>query len=483
MIDALAKFVLGLPGWVALAFVFALPGLESSAFVGFVFPGEVALILGGVLAAQGAIPLWAVLAVGFLGAVIGDSVGYAVGHRYGRPILDATVGRLVKPDHVDRAERYLAERGGKAVFLGRFTAALRVMIPGMAGMAGLRYRVFLAYNVAGAAGWVTLSVLLGYIGGASWKHVAHLASRIGLGALAVLIVLAVLPLVWRRVRRASWLRRLAEHPLPRGLERRFPRSTRWLTQRLDPRVRSGLPATIAAVVLAAATWTFLGITQDVSAGEGLTRTDPGVHTWVLAHRTQALDTFFRLTTHLGSTIVLVPVLVVVAALLTRRRRTPVPAVAAFVVFGAAMLLHALVRQLVHRARPPMSDWIAPASGFSYPSGHTTQAWAAWGLLALFACVYGGRRLRPFAITAGLVIGVVVAASRVYLGVHWLTDVLGGATMSVALLALASLVWLLLAPSERPLDHLVEPLPTEDPAGERTRQGPQERHGPDPAAGL
>jgi undecaprenyl-diphosphatase len=153
VISALASHILTLPAWLALLVVFALPALESSAFVGFVFPGEVALILGGVIASQGRVSLASVLAAAIAGAVVGDSVGYAVGRRYGRRMLDSTLGRFVKPSHLGRGETYLAERGGRAVFFGRFTAALRVLIPGLAGMSGLRYRTFLCYNVASAVGW------------------------------------------------------------------------------------------------------------------------------------------------------------------------------------------------------------------------------------------------------------------------------------------------------------------------------------------
>ena len=188
MMTAIASHILALPPWAALLAVFALPALESSAFVGFVFPGEIALVLGGVLAFRGTVPLVAVLAAGIVGAAVGDSVGYAVGRGYGRRILDGTVGRFVHRRHLDRAQAYLAERGGRAVFFGRFTAALRVMIPGLAGMSGLRYRTFLTYNVASAIGWGTLSVMLGYLGGSSWRHVEHVASGIGLAALAALVV-------------------------------------------------------------------------------------------------------------------------------------------------------------------------------------------------------------------------------------------------------------------------------------------------------
>src|SRR5262249_51493027 len=156
------------------------------AFVGFVFPGEIAVLLGGVLAFQHRIALAAVLAAAIAGAVIGDTVGYWVGHRYGRRLLSGRLGRLVKQHHRERAERYLAERGGKAVFLGRFTAALRVMIPGLSGMARMPYRTFAVYNVAGGAVWATVMVLVGYLAGASWQRAAHWASRLGLALLALI---------------------------------------------------------------------------------------------------------------------------------------------------------------------------------------------------------------------------------------------------------------------------------------------------------
>src|SRR5947209_6904820 len=177
MIGGATDWIVGLHGWAALAVVFLLPALESSAFVGLVVPGEVGVLLGGVLASRGNLALGAVLAAAIAGAVVGDTVGYEVGKRWARRMLQGTAGRLVKADHLDRAERYLQTRGGKAVFFGRFTAALRVLIPGLAGISGLRYRRFLAYNAAGGLVWATTFVLAGYLAGDSWRHVEHVAGR------------------------------------------------------------------------------------------------------------------------------------------------------------------------------------------------------------------------------------------------------------------------------------------------------------------
>lgn len=191
MIGSLVTHLLAMPAWLALLAVFAVPALEASAFVGFLFPGETVLVVGGLLAAQGAVPLWAVIAAGVAGAVVGDSVGYFVGRRYGSRAVRGVAGRWVTEERLSRANRYLVERGGRAVFLGRFTAALRVLVPGLAGMSGLRYRTFLGWNVAGGAVWGTAAVLLGYLGGTSWQHLSHVASWAGLAVLALVLLGAV----------------------------------------------------------------------------------------------------------------------------------------------------------------------------------------------------------------------------------------------------------------------------------------------------
>jgi membrane protein DedA with SNARE-associated domain len=203
VISSLANQILALPVWAALAIVFALPALESSAFVGFVFPGETALIVGGAIASQGRVPLAAVIVAGIAGAIIGDSIGYLVGRKWGRGLLDGTVGRFVNHRHLDRAEHHLAERGGMAVFLGRFTAALRVLIPGLAGMSRMPYARFAAYNVAGGVTWGALCVVLGYIGGSNWEHVAHLMSRIGLAGVSLIVLLVAAGVFWHRRREAG----------------------------------------------------------------------------------------------------------------------------------------------------------------------------------------------------------------------------------------------------------------------------------------
>lgn len=200
--SGLLEHLLSTPAWLVLLVVFALPALESSAFLGFVFPGETAVLLGGVAASQGHVPLAAVLLAGVGGAILGDAVGYLVGRRWGRRILGSTLGRFTNDGHLDRAERALLRGGVWAVFLGRFTVALRVMIPGLAGMAGMPYRRFLAANMAGGAAWGALMATAGYLAGNSWRTVEHYVTGAGAGLTGGVLALFVAGrLIGRLVRR------------------------------------------------------------------------------------------------------------------------------------------------------------------------------------------------------------------------------------------------------------------------------------------
>ena len=197
----LAEALLSLSGWAAIALLFTLPALEAPAFLGLVLPGELALLLGGVLAHQGRIPLAAALAAGTAGALAGDSAGYWIGRRWGPRLLGSRLGRRIGPGRLHRVESLLLSGGGRALLVGRATAGARVVLPGLAGMLGLRYRVFALWTGVAATVWAVAHVLLGYAAGAGWRQVSHLTGRVGLGlALAVAAALAVAWLV-RRTRR------------------------------------------------------------------------------------------------------------------------------------------------------------------------------------------------------------------------------------------------------------------------------------------
>ncbi|WP_164737265.1 VTT domain-containing protein [Georgenia sp. SYP-B2076] len=428
--NAVAEHILALPGWVAIAVVFLAPALESSAFVGFVFPGEIALILGGVLAFEQRVSLVAVLVAGVLGAVVGDSVGYAVGRRWGRRMLTSAVGRWVKHDHLDRAEAFLAERGGSAVFVGRFTAALRVLIPGLAGMARMRYRTFAAYNVAGGTLWAVAAVLLGYLGGKSWRHVEHIASRVGLGILVLVVLVFLLGRLLRPERRRRLAARVSSSERLRRLRRRHPRQVAWVQARFAAG-ESGLTLTVAVLVGAAALWFFIGTTQDVVAREEFALLDPAARAWLHSHQLAWLAAPAHALTWLGSTPVLVPILLVAAPLVRPATGSWWPVVELLGVYLVAVLLRDLVAALVDRPTPGGASTGVLST---YPSAHTVQAVVAAAVLVHVLAHHTGGARRRWLVPVVVVLAVLAAGAPLYLGTEWLTDVSAGLALAVVWLA-------------------------------------------------
>ena len=190
MIDRLLQPLLSLHGWPAYLLVGLLVFAEAAVMLGFVFPGETAAILGGVLASKGGVNLEAMLAVVVVCAIVGDSVGYAVGERWGPRLLQLGPLRKRKKG-LDAALDQLNRRGPVVVFVARFSAFLRAVVPGLAGLSSMHYRTFLGANAAGGLCWGVLYVLLGYFVGQSVEKVTGIASDVVLGLILVLIVVLV----------------------------------------------------------------------------------------------------------------------------------------------------------------------------------------------------------------------------------------------------------------------------------------------------
>ena len=191
MISHLLDPVLNLHGLQVYALVGALVFAEASILIGFVFPGETAVIVGGVAASRGHANIATLIVVVVVCAISGDSVGYLVGRKWGRRLLGVAVLRN-RQHLIGAALDQLNRRGAVAVVVGRFTAFLRAVVPGLAGMSAMPYRVFLPANALGGILWGTAYCLLGYFLGHAYtrvEHVSGIASEVLLGLVAVVIVL------------------------------------------------------------------------------------------------------------------------------------------------------------------------------------------------------------------------------------------------------------------------------------------------------
>lgn len=178
--------------------VYVLIGLivfaEDALFVGFVIPGETAAVLGGVIASRGHVSYPLIAATVVIAAIVGDTVGYEVGRHLGPRILDLKILRKRRAK-LDSAQDFLRRRGGAAVFLGRFVAFFRAVMPALAGTSRMRYPKFLAFNAAGGIVWGIGFTLLGYLAGNSYKTIEKTVGRGAAIGVAAIVVVALI--VWR----------------------------------------------------------------------------------------------------------------------------------------------------------------------------------------------------------------------------------------------------------------------------------------------
>lgn len=216
----IASVLLSLPAPVAYLLIAVLVFSEAALFVGFVLPGETAVFLGGVLAATGVISLAALFAITVAAAILGDTAGYLLGRRLGPRIMRLGILNRHRV-RLEAAQIRLRERGGWAVFLGRFTAFLRAVIPALAGMSRMPWRRFFIFNAAGGLVWGVGVALAGYTAGNSYAQAAQWLGRLSTALLVAFI--AVVLLLWHRRRRTRPEGR-SDHPDNQGNYDREPRT-------------------------------------------------------------------------------------------------------------------------------------------------------------------------------------------------------------------------------------------------------------------
>jgi uncharacterized protein (TIRG00374 family) len=444
-VDKVINAILGLSGTPAYVLIFALAALESSSFLGFLFPGELAVLLGGVLASQGRITLGGAIAVSVTGAIIGDTIGYAIGARWGARLLRSRFARFVDEDKRKRAERLIQKRGGLAVFLGRFSAFLRVLVPGLAGASGMRYRKFLLFNVLGGATWATLFTVLGYFAGDAWTTVRRIAARAGsiLAAFLVMVLVGVVIARWlvrneEKVR--AWWARQKQRPWVAGFLRRYARQFSFLQERLDPRGALGLYLTVGLAVSFTFAWAFTAAVQDVVTGKELVRFDAPIARFIMHHQSNLGTQITSALTVLGSAPFVAAGGLIISVAASRKLKSLRPAAFLLGCVAGGYALEIGFRLVIQRLAP--SRALETSLGFAFPSGHALAAVVLWGGAAFIVTrLNSSWSLKVWAFLGAAMVVALVAASRIYLGIFYTSDVVAGGVLGAMWLAFCVTAWL------------------------------------------
>ena len=414
------------PHWSGLI-IFAVAMAESLAIVGLIVPGVVIMFGIGALIGSGSVAFWPAMSWAVAGAVAGDGLSFWLGYHY-RQRLTAIWPFTRYPKSLSQGIEFFDKYGGKSVAFGRFFGPVRAMIPLVAGMMGMTPWRFLVANLLSALAWAPAYLLPGVVFGASLELASEVALRL------VILILLLASVVWLAV----WLVHrifLLLHPHATSLVqailswgRQHPRTGGIAVALTDPDHPEAKGLSILASVLILATGLFVLVLGWVLGGLPHQGLDALVLDGLQGLRTPWADHFMVTVTALADLEIMAPLFLLVLALLIARGHRHAAmywlAAAAFCLLASPLLKLGL--------RVPRPDIVAYlADSYSFPSGHTLRATVMYGFLSVLLARASTPRWRwiPYGLAALLT--VAVALSRLYLGVHWLSDILGSITLGLA----------------------------------------------------
>ena len=405
--------------------------LETGAFVGLLVPGETAMTLGGAVAGLGVINLYLLIAIAWTMAFLGDSFSFMLGRKLGRNfVLDHGSKVRVTRERFEQVEQYFEKHGGKTVLIGRFVGIVRALAPFVAGTSGMSYRGFAPYSILGAGLQVTSNIILGYVFARSIDSAAEysgLAALI-LGSLIVVTVTAVVSFRFFRVaeNRSKTVRWMESHRLTRPLvelSRRLKPQFRFLVDRLTPGGRFGLEFTTLAAILAVSSFVFIAFARIFSSDPGPTPGDLEAFDIVGVIQTDWLTSFTKVFTWLGSSAFLGPVAAVTAVILALNRRW---ADFWILVLSFVTIVVGVDFFKDDIARPRPEGGLVAVDSLSYPSGHAANSvFYTWLAVTIAVRIRPAMTRSTALVVTGLCVTGLVGLSRVYLEVHYLSDVTGG----------------------------------------------------------
>lgn len=408
--------------------------LETGAFVGLVAPGESVVIVGGVIAGQGEISLIVLIGIVWAAAILGDTTSFFIGRRLGRGFI-LRHGPKVKIDEarLEQVESYFDRHGGKTILVGRFIGLVRALAPFVAGSSGLAYRRFIPFSIIGCGLWATAFCVLGYVFYESFDQVADIAGKatFGFGVTVAAIVGAVF--AYRQLRRPEQRQRVVAWMERQRLLRPLVRALRPLWAVVGPQARFlfnritpgelGLELTTTLAVAGVGFYFFTVYAVTLSGDPATTPADREL--LELAERLEVhslLTDVAKLITDLGAFPTVATLVLVVSALLAARRNW----LELLALLGGFVTLYVAV-QLAKNGidRPRPSDGLISVDGSSYPSGHAAYATAWVAAAVVVARVVPGIASRAVLVGGALVLAAAIGLSRIYLRVHYWSDVVGG----------------------------------------------------------
>lgn len=416
---------LGLWGyWVIGLLAFGEALILTSVFA----PGTIVVVIGGVLVAQGLYDFGDMVWFVAIGTILGAEASFRIGARGGRLFQEGR--RIFSVANLDRGKRFFIKYGAPSIIIGHFFGPLRPIVPVVAGLSGMSRKRFFLWNVIGGLAYTLVLLSVGYFFGTALDLVSATVTRAGLFALAVLLALAALWFLAVKLRKAlpflisvlwSVGQAIRDNPDVRSLVGRHPALFRFLENRLSRETFTGLPVTLLASAFGYFLLLYASSTLGFVAQKQIVQVDIRVANLLSAFRDPSLVRFFTVVTAFGSWMVIV-ILAIAASILMwlRHRLHYLPGL--WIVLIGNQLTVTVLKNIFARPRPELA--VYGESSYSFPSGHSAVSVAFFGFMTY---VMIRERIGPVLVSfvAGVLLVFLIGLSRIYLGEHYLSDVLNG----------------------------------------------------------
>ncbi len=420
------------PTWSGIV-VFLISLSESLAIVGLLVPGVVMMTAIGAMMGAGILPFWETLFWAVLGAIAGDGISYWLGYHYHDRIRGFWPFKQF-PKLLVRGETFFKNHGGKSIIFGRFVGPVRPMIPVIAGMMDMSPKRFLVFNILSAIAWAPLYSLPGILIGMSLGSLTpEEASRAGLFVILLLLALWVvyeillfigasilsfifkcLDMVWRILNRLSWLREVLK--TSQGTEQ-------------------GQLGLMLLFLLAASS--FYWVQYDVLNSTGIAEWNEPVYQVLRALYSDKWISTLGLLTGLGAPFVLLPTATAIGIWLIWLKRFKA-ASSLLLVVGLGFITGSLIKFDTAIQRP--EGLLYSIQQYAFPSNHALTTTLFFGMAAFLIQYSVSRKYRwlPFFIVIPTIL--VISFSRIYLGMHWFTDILGSLTLGTAFVTFGAFIY-------------------------------------------
>ncbi len=369
--------------------------LEGLPIVGALLPGHIIIIVAGFLTKVGVFDLGTLLIVAISAAIVGDIIGFLLGRRYGDGILYKIAHYVsIKDEHIEKAKRLIDNNTGKTIILGKFSPVTRPLTPFLVGASGVHIRTFWFFNTIGSILWVVVSVMIGYIFGASYDIVARYFGTLIFIAIvsSILIILAY----------------------------RFVNTRFHIFKKYELFV---LGLNLISL------WTLAKTIQDsLSATSFMANFDISTNLFMIQHVLPSMMPVWNFITNIGSTVVMIVLGLSIGLVFLFKQKWR----RAFIMLSSIILTAGAVTFMKHlfmRSRP--NDALSFFTDPSFPSGHAALA-AAFFVALAYICAprFETWVKREAFIALSVVLVILIGLSRVILNVHWASDVIAGWSLGI-----------------------------------------------------